>query len=147
VTAQTQTLSEYFEALARLRAGRPIVVPKGSKITNDSVALEAGRGKGSIKKSRPVFSDLINAIDEAAAEQSSMSPERQQKDQLERVKGTSQQRRKDLEAITAALVSRLVEVHELKKQVRILEQQVTDLTERLTRVSTGKVQSFEPRRV
>ena len=64
------TLDEYFEALARLKSNRPVHVPKGTKITNDAVSLEAGRSKGSIKKSRPLFADLIAAIDVAAAEQS-----------------------------------------------------------------------------
>lgn len=63
------TLDEYFEALARLKSNRPVHVPKGIKITNDAVSLEAGRSKGSIKKSRPLFADLIAAIDAAAAEQ------------------------------------------------------------------------------
>lgn len=56
----------YFEALERLINGRPINVPKGAKITNDAVSLEAGRQKGSIKKSRPEFSELIEAITLAA---------------------------------------------------------------------------------
>ncbi|MDZ4282093.1 MAG: hypothetical protein U1C04_15165 [Hydrogenophaga sp.] len=60
---------EYFEALDRLKKGANKVVPKGTRITNDSVALEAGRGKGSIKKSRPVFTALIAAIEAAASEQ------------------------------------------------------------------------------
>jgi hypothetical protein len=51
----SNVLSEYFEALERLTKGRPVNVPKGSKITNDSVSLEAGRKKGTIKKSRPIF--------------------------------------------------------------------------------------------
>ncbi|MFO1315873.1 MAG: hypothetical protein U1F58_09730 [Burkholderiales bacterium] len=63
-------LRDYREALGRLRAGRTINVPKGTKITNDSVSLEAGRKKGTIKRSRPVFKPLIDAIDAAAAEQS-----------------------------------------------------------------------------
>lgn len=58
-------LNDYFEALERLKKGKPVNVPKGTKITNDSVSLEAGRKKGTIKKSRPIFSDLIEAIDEA----------------------------------------------------------------------------------
>lgn len=65
----SSALSDYFSALERLKKGRPNNVPKGSKITNDSVSLEAGRKKGTIKKSRPVFHELINAIDAAAAEQ------------------------------------------------------------------------------
>lgn len=64
-------LKDYFDALERLKAGRPINVPKGTQITNDSVSLEAGRKKGSIKKSRPIFSDLIDAINNAATENTS----------------------------------------------------------------------------
>ena len=59
-------LNDYFEALERLKRGKPDNVAKGTKITNDSVSLEAGRKKGTIKKSRPIFSDLIEAIDAAA---------------------------------------------------------------------------------
>ena len=59
-------LKEYFEALERLKRGKPVNVPKGTKITNDSVSLEAGRKKGTIKKARPIFSDLIEAIDATA---------------------------------------------------------------------------------
>lgn len=57
---------DYFEALERLKLGKPVNVPKGTKISNDSVSLEAGRKKGTIKKSRPIFSELIEAIDTAA---------------------------------------------------------------------------------
>lgn len=59
-------LKDYFEALERLKRGKPVNVPKGTKITNDSVSLEAGRKKGTIKKARPIFSVLIEAIDAAA---------------------------------------------------------------------------------
>lgn len=65
----SSSMAEYFEALDRLNKGANKVVPKGTRITNDSVALEAGRGKGSIKKSRPVFTALIAAIEAAASEQ------------------------------------------------------------------------------
>lgn len=60
-------LEEYNQALARLVSGDPIVVPKGQKITMNSVALEAGKSLGSIKKSRSVYAQLIRDI-EAAAE-------------------------------------------------------------------------------
>ncbi|WP_157378909.1 hypothetical protein [Burkholderia ubonensis] len=68
-------LTDYFEALRRLIDDCPRFVPKGTKITNDAVSLEAGRGKGSIKKSRPLFAELIEAIDDAAAEQSNPQDE------------------------------------------------------------------------
>lgn len=64
------TLKEYFDALKRLKEGRPENVRKGTKINNDSVSLEAGRKKGTIKRSRPVFGSLIAAIDMAAKENS-----------------------------------------------------------------------------
>ena len=45
-------LNDYYAALERLKANKPEVLPKGSAINNDTVALEAGRKRGSIKKSR-----------------------------------------------------------------------------------------------
>jgi len=65
----------YYDALERLKNGRPVNVPKGTKITNDAVSVEAGKKKGSIKRSRPVFSNLIEVIDKAAAEQASPGDE------------------------------------------------------------------------
>ena len=65
----SEMLGEYFEALERLKQGKPLHVSVGIKISNDSVALEAGRNKGAIKKSRSIFADLIVAIDMAANEQ------------------------------------------------------------------------------
>lgn len=79
----TDILNEYREALERLKKGRPINVPKGTKITNDSVSLEAGRKKGTIKRSRPIFKDLIDAI-KAAAEHS--KPQDEQSARIEALK-------------------------------------------------------------
>ncbi|SPD37126.1 conserved protein of unknown function (plasmid) [Cupriavidus taiwanensis] len=70
----SSALTDYFLALERLKKGQPQVVPKGTKITNDAVSLEAGRGKGTIKKSRAIFADLIKAIEEAAAERPDPKP-------------------------------------------------------------------------
>lgn len=58
-----EILNDYFEALERLKSNNPIHVPKNSKINKDMVALEAGRKRGSIKKSREMFTELIEAID------------------------------------------------------------------------------------
>jgi hypothetical protein len=55
-------IDEYFEALKRLKNNLPIRIPIGSKINNDNVSLEAGRKKGTIKKSRPIFEELIEEI-------------------------------------------------------------------------------------
>ena len=58
----SDAIIEYFEALERLIKNQPINVPVDTKISNDSVALEAKRNKGAIKKSRQIFADLILAI-------------------------------------------------------------------------------------
>ena len=42
----------YEEALERILSGNPKRVPAGTKISFDSVSLEAGRGRGSLKPSR-----------------------------------------------------------------------------------------------
>lgn len=60
--AAKSQVDKYFEALQRLKA-------RGEPINNDAVAKEAGSGKGSIKRSRPGYSALITAIEEAALEQ------------------------------------------------------------------------------
>lgn len=110
-----QTLVEYFAALERLKKGRPTLVPKGTKITNDAVALEAGRGKGTIKKSRSVFADLIRCIDEAAEELSkpkNMLKQRQNKD-----KSKYDHCRLMLEAALGREVSLVYQVYNLKKKL------------------------------
>ena len=43
-------IDEYYKALDRLIQNKPINVPIGTKINNDTVALEAGRKRGSLKK-------------------------------------------------------------------------------------------------
>jgi hypothetical protein len=58
---------EYYNALERLKTNKPEILSKGSyKINQDTVALEAGRGRGSIKPSRPQFEALIGAIEDVA---------------------------------------------------------------------------------
>lgn len=55
-------VDKYHAALHRLLA-------RGAPISNDAVALEAGSGRGSIKKSRPAYAELIAAIEQAALQQ------------------------------------------------------------------------------
>jgi len=111
----TQPFEEYYAALERLKVGRPKVVPKGSKISNDAVSVEAGRGKGSIKKSRDVFADLIGAIALATVEQS--RPAIQQKQRLAKTRDVAEQYRRDLEAALAREVSLLKELYEVRKRL------------------------------
>ncbi len=111
----TPSLTDYFDALNRIKNGNPINVRKGIKITNDSVALEAGRKKGSIKKSRDSFSDLINAINIAASEQ--LKNSNQFEDKLTAARLKAEQYRLELEAALAREISLLYELYETKKQL------------------------------
>ena len=61
-----KVLNDYYDALDRLVKGCPQNVPIGSKINKDNVALEAGRKRGSIKRSRESFAGLISDIQFAA---------------------------------------------------------------------------------
>ena len=114
----TSPLDEYYEALERLKKDTPSRVPKGTKITNDAVSLEAGRGKGSIKKSRPIFSDLIVAIQLASELQ--ISAVNVNENIVHKLKSELNQCRKDLEATLAREVSLLYELYELKKEINLL---------------------------
>lgn len=58
---------DYYKALERLKTNKPEILQKGSyKINKDTVAMEAGRGRGSIKPARKQFKDLIDDIEEVA---------------------------------------------------------------------------------
>lgn len=58
------SIEKYFKALERLKKGKPINIALSSKINNRNVALEAGSDPSAIKKSRPQFQQLIQAIKE-----------------------------------------------------------------------------------
>lgn len=76
-------LDEYYEALNRLIQNKPINVPKGTKINNDTVALEAGRKRGSIKKSRTIFLELIESIKKVSDEKN--FPEKKYKERIKKL--------------------------------------------------------------
>jgi hypothetical protein len=106
-------LKDYFEALERLKNGKPVNVPKGTKITNDSVSLEAGRKKGTIKKSRPVFIDLINAIH--AAEATDIKPTDELRMRLDQAKAEAAKYRTLWEEALAREVSLVKELWDARE--------------------------------
>ncbi|WP_081082882.1 hypothetical protein [Burkholderia cepacia] len=108
-------MKEYFEALTRLREGTSTIVPKGTKITKDAVSLEAGRGKGSIKKSRIQFAELIKCIDEAAIEQ--RQPRLRHAEHAARTKQSTKELQAALDAALARELSLVLELFELRKIV------------------------------
>ena len=101
-------LKDYFEALERLKRGKPENVPKGTKITNDSVSLEAGRKKGTIKKSRPIFSDLIEAINSVATAEG--KPQDEMRERLNQAKAEAAKYRTLWEEALAREVSLVKEL-------------------------------------
>lgn len=113
-------LDDYFAALDRLKKKKPIRVASGLKITNDAVALEAGRVKGSIKKSRPGFASLIKAIDEAGTAMA--APAERERQRFDKNKGTVLDYRRKLEAALARELSLLREVYSLRKEVASVTQ-------------------------
>lgn len=137
-------LSEYFEALKRIQQGKATRVTNGLRITKDAVALEAGRGKGSIKKSRAVYSELIRAIETAELERAEASPAKTYSLRLEKIKNAAERNRCDLDATTASLVVRLYEIHELKKEVRLLQSKIQVLTEELGKKENKLINLREP---
>ncbi len=108
-------LTDYYSALGRLVANKPNTVAKGTKITNDSVALEAGRKKGSIKKSRPVYSELISHIKDAHNKK--LKSKSVDKEKLIKAKVKSEKYKKLWEDSMAGEISLLYEVHQLKEQI------------------------------
>ena len=112
----SDVLEEYFAALERLKEGRPTRVELGTKITKDSVALEAGRSKGAIKKSRIIFKDLITAINET--KDINKHPLNCQK--ISALETEIAFLRKNLEDAYGRELSLLHENHELKKKVGMM---------------------------
>lgn len=111
-------MEEYFEALDRLKRNQPMRLSKGTKISNDSVSLEAGRGKGSIKKARPFFADLIDAIDAAADLQA--KPDVDQLVKITKVREQVVKYRALYEEAIVREVSLLKENFELKRELKRL---------------------------
>ena len=105
-------LNDYYAALERLKANKPIVLPKGSAINNDTVAMEAGRKRGSIKKSR--HAALIEAIEQAV-----LSPAQQieqAKTKTKAVKSDYEQLKEDYEKLLEKCNSLLLENFDLKQK-------------------------------
>lgn len=106
---------EYFAALARIESGRPKIVAKSDRITNDLVSIEAGRSKGSIKKSRPQFSILLSAIREAAAEQA--VPQNSNEERARKNQRTIDSLSTQLDAALARENSLVLELYELRQKM------------------------------
>lgn len=135
---QEETLKLYNEALDRLIAGKPANVSKGARINNDAVSLEAGRGKGSIKKSRAGYAALIERIDAAALKQS--QPKREAADRAHRMSGRVADLEEKLDAALGREMSLVYELLSVRKQLASLtDEKVIPI--RRSKTSSKKTQS------
>jgi len=64
---------EYWDSFARLKLGLPILVPKGTPVSQNNVAKEAGRDPSALRKSR--YPKLIEEIQEWVSKNSIGEPE------------------------------------------------------------------------
>jgi len=108
-------MKEYYNALERLKINKPIFVPIGTKITKDAVSLEAGRKKGTIKKSRPQFEELIAEIEEAASKQK--APIQDCEAQVEKYKSKYKEERELKEQALNRELMHLERINELEKRL------------------------------
>lgn len=111
-----ESIKDYFEALNRLINNKPIYVSRSYKINKDTVALEAGRKRGSIKKSREVFSDLIDAIN--AAENKIEAPKKEQINKLNNLKVDRDKYKELYEQALNRELMYMEHVNELEKELK-----------------------------
>lgn len=108
----SDAMTDYYAALERLKKR------KGARINNDTVAIEAGRKKGSIKKSRPQFAQLIEAIETANA--SVERPKLELAARLNRAKGEAKDLQAQLDESLARELALLRQVFSLRKELAAL---------------------------
>jgi len=108
----SDAMTDYYAALERLKKR------KGARINNDTVAIEAARKKGSIKKSRPQFAELIEAID--AANAVAGRPKLELTDRLSRAKDDAKDLQAQLDESLARELALLRQVFGLRKELAAL---------------------------
>ncbi|MDO1530548.1 hypothetical protein QMK61_17050 [Fulvimonas sp. R45] len=119
-------VAKYYAALERL-------IARGEPINNDAVALEAGSGRGSIKKSRPAYAELIAVIDAAAAQQTEIKVT---SDPMPRLRMDLEDLRRRLDQSLDREVALLYELYALRAEVK-------QLTEENGRLKSGRLVSVK----
>lgn len=109
----SDVILQYETALQRLVDNKPNILPLGSKITINNVALEAGRGKGSIRKDRECFDELREKTKAAA--------DKQKKENSAKPSKASEKLFKDLYHQSLARELMLIsQIDELEKDLSVL---------------------------
>lgn len=124
----SKALVNLNEALNRLIASAPIRVPKGSKINNDTVALEAGLKRGAVKRSRPELAELLDDIKEAEAKRLGKEYSKKnskivmQKEAL-KLKQQLKELQEKYDAQLSQINSLIFENHRLKREIQFLNEE------------------------
>ncbi|WP_156485978.1 hypothetical protein [Pseudomonas sp. ABFPK] len=117
-------IENYRAALQRLISGTPLVIKKPYHINNDTVALEAGRKRGSIKKGRQQNEALIAEIQaatvalESSTKLSSSLDTTHNNRSAQSTQTQLDELRADYEVSLQRIVSLLRENHSLKQSLR-----------------------------
>ncbi len=110
-------LTDYYEALERLKKRK-------GKINNDTVAVEAGRKRGTIKKSREMYKQLIVDIEDAAKAIASSDTAKMkllaEKQRSEKYRDNVDSLRAQLDAALSRELSLLAELYTVKKTLKKL---------------------------
>lgn len=114
--SNTKTMQEYYGALDRLIKNKPNIVPKGSKINNDTVALEAGKKRGAIRTDREVFIKLIEDINEVSNKEKAPIQELQLK--LDKIKSEKEEYKELYQKAINREVMYIEQINELEKKLK-----------------------------
>lgn len=129
--------SRFRQAFERLKNGRPKVLPKGTPVSQNNVAQEAGRDSTALKKRR--FPKLVAEIQDYLREQEEgeASATADKVDQ-KRAKRTAEERMEDAirqrDQAQSILASANVRIVELTEQVRSLQRQLDEIQPPPTRL-------------
>lgn len=124
----SKALINLNEALNRLISNTPIRVPKGSKINNDTVALEAGLKRGAVKRSRPELAELLDDIKEAEAkrlgkEYSKKNSKIVMQNEALKLKQQLKELQEKYDAQLSQINSLIFENHRLKREIQFLNEE------------------------
>lgn len=122
---KSQAIANYFYALERLKANKPDRVPKGTPINRDTVAMEAGRTRGSIR-ARPGLDSLIEAID-AASETKEQRSKREPEQKLAAREAEVAKLKRENDILKARYMSLLYLNYEMTNQLKALGEKLPSM--------------------
>jgi len=110
-------VDEYYASLKRLKENKPQRVPKGTAINQDTVALEAGKKRGSIRK-RPGFDQLIADIKEASESKAKRTPARIASEQAANKDAEIERLKQENETLKTRYMSLLYQNYEMANLIQ-----------------------------